>query len=152
MEIVSILALFIGVLGSLKFLHVAMNFLDNNFEINGTILPYVAFIMLFVGILLVVIASGKFIKKLVDYTLLGSADNIAGAFVGLLKWGLFLSLGLMLLEFLHYTLPADWTESSVLYSSVKNVVPWTMDVISPVLPFAQNLLDEIFEILDSGKP
>ena len=86
MEIVSILAFILAIIGSFKLLQEGMTFMQEQFDVSGKLLPYLTFIIIFILIILVVNLLGKALKKILDMTLLGSFDNLAGAVIGLFKW------------------------------------------------------------------
>ena len=82
MEIVSILALILAIFVGFKLLYEGISFLRDQFHLSGNFLPYLSFILLFIGTILLVNIIGKAVKKLLDLTLLGGVDNIAGGILG----------------------------------------------------------------------
>ena len=92
MELFSLGAILLGVLGGFKLMGYAMIFLAKNFDVDQKILPYAAFAAVFIAILILVRMMGKLIKLSIDKTFLGSIDQAAGAGLGLLKAAFMLSV------------------------------------------------------------
>ena len=150
MEIVTILALIIGIIGAFKLLHQGMAFLDKHFEIGGTILPYVSFIIIFIIIVILINVLGKSVKKVLDMTLLGSFDNMVGAIIGMLKWAFAISVIIWLSNAVSLTFPDDWVSGSFLYPLIEPVAPITFDFLAYIFPFLKGLVDNIGELLQSN--
>ncbi len=151
LEIIAILAFVLAVLGAFKLLHWGMALLSESFNIHGEILPYLAFLLIFMGIIILVNILGKFLKKIVDMTLLGPVDSIAGAVVSMLKWAFGLSVIFWLSSSFGFTFPESWTGHSLLYPFLLTFAPQIVDLLSGVLPFTDDLFQMIRELLE-GDP
>lgn len=150
MEIVAVLALFIGILGAFKLLHVGMDWLDQYFEISGQLLPYVSFIVLFIAIVILVNLLGKSVKKVLDMALLGGFDSLAGAIIGIIKWAFGLSILVWLTESFNIGPSEQITESSIFYPFIESMAPVVIDFVSGLLPFASGLIESIEEMLKNS--
>jgi len=139
LEIISILALFIGVLGALKLLDYGKEFIAKRLEINGDILPYLSFLLIFILIVIILNLVGRAIKKLVDLTLLGGLDDIAGAILGIFKWSLIVSLLIWAASLIQVELPSDWTEGSMIYPYLAWFAPNLFNTLSSIFPFIKDL-------------
>ena len=147
MEVVSLLAFVLAIIGGFKLLHTGMELLDQHFEISGHILPYVSFILIFILIVVGLNLLGKLLKKVLDMTLLGSVDSLAGMILGTLKWAFGISLLLWLTAYVGLFLPEHIIDDSVLYYYVEPIAPITVDYISTILPFANGLFDAIEDFI-----
>lgn len=143
MEIISLLAFILAIIGGFKLLHLGMEFIDKYFEINGNLLPYIAFLVIFILIIVGLTLLGKMFKKILDLTLLGSVDSLAGSILGCLKWAFGISVLLWLTSYIGLFLPQDTIEGSVLYSYVEPIAPVTIDYVSTIFPFASDLFEVI---------
>jgi membrane protein required for colicin V production len=143
MEIVSLLAFVLAIIGGFKLLHTGMELLDQHFDINGNLLPYVAFIVIFILIVIGLNMLGKMIKKALDMTLLGSVDNIAGLILGTLKWAFGISILLWLTSYVGLLLPEEYINQSMFFGYVEPIAPVTVDYISTIFPFANDLFEMI---------
>lgn len=149
MEIVSLVAFVLAIIGGFKLLHTGMELLEQHFEINGNLLPYIAFIVIFILIVVGLNLLGKILKKVLDMTLLGSVDNLSGLILGTLKWAFGISVILWLTSYVGMLIPDSYVEDSILYSYIEPIAPVTVDYISTILPFANNLFEMIEDLIQS---
>ena len=147
MEVVAILALILGIIGGFKLLHLGMEFLDEYFTISGLIVPYLAFILIFILIVIGVNILGKWLKKILDMTLFGSFDKVAGGIVGVLKWAFGLSVLIWITTSFSVSLSESWSENSVIYPFVESFAPNTVSMLGNVFPFLEGLYDMIKDFL-----
>ncbi|MGC1241125.1 MAG: CvpA family protein [Chryseosolibacter sp.] len=139
MELFSLAAIVLGVLGAFKLMGYAMLFLADEFDIDRTILPYVAFALVFIAILVAVRLLGKIIKVSIDKTFLGRVDQAAGAGLGLLKAAFLLSVSLWILDSLDFDLPEKWTSDSWLLPRIESFAPQVTVWIGNYIPFFRDV-------------
>lgn len=139
MELFSFAALLLGVLGAFKLLGYAMIFLDDQFHVNKTILPYVAFAVVFIAIVIAVRLLGRLIKISIDKTFLGRLDQVAGAVLGLLKAAFLLSVALWILRSLQLELPSGWTAHSWLLPKIEGFAPQVTLWLGEYIPFFRDI-------------
>ena len=146
MEIVSILAFILAVIGAFKLLHEGMNFLQENFQLSGKLLPYLSFLLIFVAIIIMVNLLGKAVKKMLDMTLLGSFDSLAGALIGIFKWAFGLSVLIWIFNYFQINPIDKYAEDSIVYPMIHSFAPTVIDYISALLPFAKDLFSSVQEV------
>jgi membrane protein required for colicin V production len=139
MELFSFGAILLGVLGGFKLMGYAMVLLDDQFDVNKTILPYVAFALVFIAILIGVRLLAKILKVSIDKTFLGQVDNAAGAGLGLLKAAFLLSVSLWILDAFDFELPEKWTTNSWLLPKVESFAPQVTLWIGNYVPFFKDV-------------
>ena len=147
MEIISLVALILGIIGGFALLHQGMNWLDQNVDINGNLLPYVSFILIFLIIVIGLSLLGKLIKKILDMTLLGSIDSLTGGIIGVLKWAFGISVLLWLTTSFGLIIPEQTIEGSSLFGYIEPIAPVVVDYISTFFPFAQDLFESILKYI-----
>lgn len=147
LEVIAILAFILAIVGGFKLLHIGMDLLNDNFNISGKLLPYIAFVVIFLAIILGINLLGKALKKIIDLTLLGTVDNLAGLVVSVLKWAFGLSIILWLTDSFGVALPEGWTEDALLYPIILPLAPRVVELLSGFMPFAHDLFDMIKELL-----
>lgn len=140
MELFSFAALVLGVLGAFKLMGYAMLYLADQFNIDESILPYVAFAVVFIGILIAVRLVGKMIKVSIDRTFLGRVDQVAGAGLGMLKAAFLVSVCLWILDALDLDLPEKWTGDSWLLQRVESFAPQVAVWMGHYVPFFRDVL------------
>lgn len=143
LEIVSLVALILAIIGAFKLLDFGMEVLQPYFQNWEQALPIISFILLFIAILLVVNLIGKIVKKILDMTLLGGLDNFAGAVIGLLKWAFGVSLVLWMGESIEISVSTEMAEGTYIYPIVASIAPFVVDLISAYMPFIQDVFDQL---------
>lgn len=139
MELFSLAALLLGILGGFKLMGEAMVLLSDEFDINKTALPYVAFAVVFIAILVGVNLLGRLVRLSISRTFLGTADQAAGAGLGMLKAGFLLSVALWILSAVEIGLPEKWTQDSWLLPRIESFAPLVTLWIGEYIPFLQNI-------------
>lgn len=152
MEIVSLLALILAVIGGFHFLHWGISMLQEHFDLSGKFLPFLSFVLIFVAIVLLVNAVGKVLKKIIHMAFLGGVDKAAGALLGALKWVFFLSLVIWAFQVFGVVVPEHLREKSLLYSYVVGVAPTLVDLFGYIIPATSDLLDKISELMNFAAP
>jgi membrane protein required for colicin V production len=144
LEVVSLLAFVLGVVGGLSLLSSAIPVVRSYLGELFGMLPLVAFLLVLVGIMWGVHLLGGLVKTAVHLTPLGVLDHLLGAGAGALKW----LLGLSLL--LHGTalaglplLAPGLTKGSVVLPWVVKATPLALQLAAYVLPFAKGLLAKV---------
>ncbi|MEX2230796.1 MAG: CvpA family protein [Cyclobacteriaceae bacterium] len=139
MELFSLAALLLGILGAFKLMGYAMIFLEDEFNINKTMLPYVAFAVVFIAIVIGVRLLGKLMKVSIDKTFLGQMDQAAGAGLGLLKAAFLLSVSLWIMDVMDFDLPEKWTTDSWLLPRIESLAPQVTLWIGDYVPFFKDV-------------
>ncbi len=143
LEIVSLVAFILAIVGAFKLLDFGIELLQPYFEKWDTALPIISFILLFIAILVAVNIVGKIVKKVLDMTLLGGLDNFAGAVLGLLKWAFGVSLVLWMAESVDISISPEMAEGTYIYPTLASVAPFVLDMFSEYLPFIQEVFDNL---------
>lgn len=139
MELFSLAAIILGVIGGFKLMGYAIVLLDAEFDFDKSFLPYLAFALVFIAILVGVNLLGKLIKMTIDKTFLGQVDQAAGAVLGLLKGVFLLSVSLWILDALDFDFPENWTTESWLLPRVEAFAPRITVWLSGYVPFFRDV-------------
>jgi len=142
-EVINIFAFMLAILGGIKLMDAGIRLLEPHLSGIGKLLPLLSFILIFVIIVLVVSAIGFLLKKFIHLTPLGIFDHLAGAIVGILKWGLTLSIILWFLSFIDIQLPGIITNNSLLLPYISAVAPGAVALATQIFP----ALNSYFEII-----
>lgn len=110
-------------------------------------LPFVAFIMIFLGVILIIRGLGFLIKKTIDLTLLGSFDSIAGAMLGVVKTAFALSLFIWVTVSFEFSFLQDWKVNSKIYGYVEPIAPVFIRWVDHYVPFIQDTITHIQELV-----
>ena len=140
LELVSLVALVLAILGGLKLLDTALPVMEGFVGDAHGLLPYVTFLIVFVGSILLIHMGGLIIKKVIDFTPFGLFDNILGSILGALKWCVALSLLLYVSDMAGISVSKDTADTSMVYPVVLKTTPYALDILSYVLPFVKSLI------------
>jgi len=140
-EVFSLLALILGIIGGFMLLGNAMVMIDQNLDVNESILPFMAFAVVFVIIVIVVSLIGKMIKASISVTFLGSLDQAFGGVLGLLKSAFLLSVAIWLANYVIADWLADLHDKSILFGPVADFAPALTHVLGKWFPAVEDLFN-----------
>ncbi|MBK5277978.1 MAG: CvpA family protein [Bacteroidia bacterium] len=133
MELISLLAIVLGIFGGFKLMGEGMILLQDQFNADKTVLPYISFVVIFLIIVIGVTIIGKMIKHVIDKSFLGKVDQLMGLILGGLKSLFLLSVVIWIVDSLNFSIKSEWTEGSVLYPFTAQFAPklaaWMGDFI-----------------------
>jgi membrane protein required for colicin V production len=139
LELISLIALVLAILGGLKLLDTALPFMREFVGDAGVLLPYVTFIVVFIGIILLIHFGGLILKKVIDFTPFGFFDNVLGGILGALKWCLTLSLLFYVSDIAGITITEETVANSFVYPVVLKTTPYALDILGYAIPFVKSL-------------
>ena len=137
LEIVGILAFGLGILLSLKLLQWGQDLLTEHFQLDESLLPYIAFFILFALIVIGVNLLGSGIRKALHLSFLGTIDSLLGAALGVFKWALGISVIFWALRALGLDEPGGTLADSYMYNLLKSLAPNFFELIGQALPAAK---------------
>jgi membrane protein required for colicin V production len=140
LELVSLVGLVLAILGGLKLLDTALPLMEGFIGDAHGLLPYVTFLIVFVGIILLIHVGGLMLKKILDFTPFGLFDNLLGGLLGALKWCVSLSLLLYVSEMAGISVSPETASASMVYPVVIKTTPYALEILGYVLPFVKALI------------
>lgn len=138
LSLISLFAIMLGVLAGFKLMGIAMIFLSNRFNVDRTILPYIAFVVVFIIIVILVSLMGRAIKASIDKNFLGRIDQVAGGVLGMVKVIFMASIMMWILNSLRVS-PERWTKDSWLYPRVASFAPQTTHWLAKLIPVFKDI-------------
>jgi membrane protein required for colicin V production len=143
LELVSLVGLVVAILGGLKLLNTALPIMQGFVGDAGALLPYVTFLVIFIGIIFAVHVGGLLLKKVLDFTPFGFFDNLLGGALGALKWCFALSLLLYVSNMAGISITEKTAADSVVYPVVLKATPYALGILGYVLPFVKVLMSSL---------
>jgi membrane protein required for colicin V production len=140
LEVISLGALLIGIIGGLKLLNQALPVMRGFLGDVYGFLPFVTFLLVFAAIIMAVRLVGLVVKKAIDFTPLGLIDNVLGGILGALKWCFALSLLLYVSGLAGMEVSGDMAQASYVYPKLVLLTPYALQGIGALLPFVKTLL------------
>lgn len=113
-------------------------------------LPFIAFILIFLGVIMLIRGVAFLVKKTLDFTILGSVDSVAGAFLGVAKTAFIISFLLWIANSFQFKISQDWIAESQFYSTIQPVAPAVIGFFDQYTPIIQDTIASIQEIVKSS--
>ena len=141
----SLLAILLGVLGGFKLMGIVMVRLSHHFNLDNRILPYVAFALVFLLIVMVVRLLGALLRSSLEKTVFGRADKVAGSVLGTLKTVFMLSVIIWILDSVSVRLPGHLQDESFFFGFMANFAPQTTQWIGQYVPAISDVFNNAAE-------
>ncbi|MBD3630378.1 CvpA family protein [Cyclobacterium sp.] len=137
--LLSILAFFIGIILAFRFMHWGAEILADRVESLTFMLPFVAFILIFLAVTITIRILAYLVKKALNLTILGTFDSFAGSILGIAKWAIMISLLIWVAHSFEFDVPEEMQEGAVVYP-----------LVVPVAPTLVSLLDDYTPVIDAA--
>lgn len=149
----SLVGLVAGLVGAIYLSKYTANYLKDSIQVNEQTLKLIAFGITFLGILILVSLSGKWLTKIADFASLGSINKIAGGLFNMLKYGFIISVLFMFMNtsstISNMIIPEETKEESLLYKPVASFAPM---VLPHILKKANQESEDELQPDDSDPP
>lgn len=116
-------------------------------------LPFVAFIIIFLGVILVIRGLAFMVKKTLDFTILGSVDSLAGGILGVIKTAFILSFFIWIANAFEFKINEEWTQESKTYAFIQPMAPVAiraLDNFTPIVSQAISTVQSLVKINADG--
>ena len=125
-EVCSLIAFFAGIYGALHFADYVGGKIGEWLNINPDVLKIIAYVIVFIALVLLINLLGKILSKLVETISLGFIDKLGGIVFGLAKGFLIIGGFIMLMEFANMTsiTQGPAAKNSPLYRISKNTAAY----------------------------
>jgi membrane protein required for colicin V production len=135
----------VAIILGFKCLGFGMNFLAPHIgeQLSQRFLPYMAFSFIFFPIIFLLNRFGWQLRKAVRYTIFGTFDGMAGAFIGIFTWVFGISTFIWLLGSIDIHFPKETIKGSVLFPYVVQVAPTVISKVSDWIPAGGNLIKSL---------
>ncbi len=136
--LISFFSFFIAIIAAVHFSGTISAFYIEKYPEYETFIPLVVFILFFLAVVVILSILGRILKRIIDLTLLGGLDNIAGGVFGLLLWAFFISTAMYLFSFVGLHVAEDYRENSILLPYMEPIAPMVFDFVAGVVPGLEN--------------
>lgn len=120
-EVASLGALFLGLLGAVRFSGFVSDLLNEFFDWNPVAVQTGSYLIVFIIIVYLISVLAKALTKIISKASLGLFNKFLGALFGVLKWAILMSVALFFLGKLNTwvtIIDAKTIESSILYQPI----------------------------------
>lgn len=125
-ELASLAALILGIWGGVKFSDWTARFITDTTGFHSKYLNVIAFIIVFVGIVVIIHILANVLDKTIKAVALGFLNRLAGIIFGVLKVSVILSILLILFDAVDqnvHILPETQKAESKMYKPMRELVP-----------------------------
>ena len=138
--IINSIALLLAVALAFLFLDEARQFLSEYWNQGAMVLSFISFILIFVLVFFGLKWFGALMASTVKASLLGPVDQTAGALLGLFRMAFLLGSMLYALDLIGIKLETQTNGNLWLLPLLKDIGPGCLHILSPLLPFLQDIL------------
>ena len=97
-QIAMIIGLVVGLFLAFKLSSLVNAALSTYLKSNSPVLPFVSFVLVIAAVVLILVFFAKFVENILKITGLNTFNKIAGGMLGMLKWGLIVSVFLNMIS------------------------------------------------------
>jgi membrane protein required for colicin V production len=148
LAIFSILAFIIGLAAALKLSTVVAAYLKDSLSVSAKWLPFIAFALIFLLVVLLVRLGAKLIEKTFQAVMLGWANRIGGILLYAALYLIILSIFIFYAEKLQLLRQAT-IQSSVTYKFIQPWGPKIMDNIGSLIPLFKDMFTQLGDFFNS---
>ena len=140
--IFSIVAFIIGLAAALKLSTVVAGYLKDSISVSAKWLPFISFVLVFLGVILLVRMGAKMIEKTLQVAMLGWVNRLGGIIFYAVLYLLILSIFLFYAQKLQLLQPST-IQSSLTYSFVQPWGPKVINGIGNFIPFFKDMFADL---------
>lgn len=155
MGIVGLIAFVLAIVLGVHFMEPVSIWLAEHLDDLTFAFPIMAFLIVFFITLILVNTAGWVMKKIMDTILLGQLDSLAGAILGIIKTGFFISLFIWLSLQFDLKMPREWRKDSEFLQYLEPLAPsviWALEPVVPKIKEVEKTIEEIVEGFRENKP
>lgn len=146
--IFSFMGIVIGIVAAMKLSTLVAHWLQNNTHISLSWLPFLSFVLVMVGVILLVRLGALFIQSALDLVLMGWLNKIAGI---LLYAALYTTLFSVVL---FYAGQMNWLKSETFadshtYAFIRPWGPKAVNGVAVILPFCKGMFEDLTHFFTS---
>lgn len=131
-ELAGLVALIAGIYGAIHFSYIAGGYLSEQMNWEERYIKITAFLITFIGIVLLVHFSAKLLTKIADFAMLGLLNKVAGGIFGVVKVAVILGALLIFFEKATASLHANentMASQSVLYTPLRDIGAFVFSLV-----------------------
>jgi membrane protein required for colicin V production len=143
----SFLAFIIGLAAALKLSTAMAAYIGDNVAVSQRWLPFLAFIVVFIIVVLLIRLGAKLLQGAVQMVMLGLINRIGGAVFYILIYFFIFSIILFYATQLNLIKPAT-TQSSLTYGYIQPFGPKVIEIVGSIVPFFSDMFAELLAFFD----
>ena len=140
----SMIAFILGLVAALKLSTVVAAYLDDSINVSARWLPFLAFGLVFIVVVLLVRLMAAVIQSTMELALLGWVNRIAGIFLYAIMYILIFSVLLFFAVQMNF-IDQDTLDGSSTFPYIQPVGPFVIDGIGVLVPWFKDMFAELQE-------
>jgi len=143
----SFVALVIGLAAALKLSVLVAGYLGEQTNIAPQWLPFIAFLLVFAGVVILVKLGANALEEAVEVVMLGWLNKLGGIILYLALYTVLYSILLFYAAKMHWLSP-ETIRQSVLYETVAPIGPLVIDNLARLIPWFRDMFAELALFFD----
>ncbi|MBX9734447.1 MAG: CvpA family protein [Chitinophagaceae bacterium] len=143
----SFAGIFIGIAAALKMSTLVARWLSASVHVNGFWLPFLAFLIIILAVGLLVRMGAKIVETLLDLSLLGWVNKLAGVFIFALLYFMLFSILIFYAEKMDLLKPQT-IAASISYPWLHKVGPLAISFFAELIPLFKGMFAELSHFFD----
>ena len=124
-ELASLVGFIVGIYAAIQYSVKVEALLISFLDMETKYLPVIAFVLVFIAVVVLVYLLGKILENFINMIALGFLNKIVGGIFGILKAALFISIIILILNHININvLSEDKKEKSVFYKPISELAPF----------------------------
>jgi membrane protein required for colicin V production len=140
--IFSFLGVIIGLAAAMKLSTVVAGWLQDSTHISAAWLPFISFLMIMIGVILLVRLGAKLIQSVMELALLGWLNKLSGMVLYAALYTTIFSVCLFYMDKIHW-IKADTFTASKTFAFIQPWGPKAIELFAKLIPFFQGMFDEL---------
>ena len=143
-SLMGFISLYISLIIGIKYHHILILLIEKTpVKLDGNALIVISIIISFLLSFIIILKLSKFLKYILDLTLIGFLDDLGGAFLGSLICGFILSFVFNILDWMNIELLSYQINNSILYPTIKEIQP----ILTEYILLAINISPEFWDLI-----
>lgn len=139
MALFSLAAILLGIIGGFRLMGDGVVWLTGKLDADPKLLPYISFLLIFLVIVIIVKIIGSVLRASVAQTVLGQADQILGAILGIFRYAFLISVLIWIFGSIHLMPPEQWTKNSLIFPYIEKTAPFISNKVGTLFPSVEDL-------------
>jgi len=144
----SFVGIIIGLVAAIKFSTLVAGWLKDSTSISAAWLPFLSFILIMIGVLLLVRLGAKLVQSAIELVLLGWLNKLTGIVLYAALYITVFSVVLFYAGKVH-VFKADTFQASVSYAFIQPWGPKAIDMFGAVIPFCKGMFEDLSRFFES---
>jgi membrane protein required for colicin V production len=140
----SMIAFIVGLVAAMKLSTVVAAYLDDSINVSARWLPFIAFGLVFIGVVLLVRLLAALLQSSVEMAMLGWANRLGGVLLYAIMYVIIFSVILFYAVELDFVAP-DTLSNSITYAFIRPVGPFVIDSIGTLMPWFRDMFSDLQE-------